>query len=169
MKGSRVIFAAAAVGVCFGVGQVVSFAQSKAGSPVTGVWRVVEVTTTGQNARTVTNPQPGLYIFTANHYAIEMVNRDAPRSELPPEGQRTDKQIADAFGPFTANAGSYEVKGNEITFKRMVAKDPGNMKAGNFQIVTFRLEGKSTLFVTGKANDAGPAQNPTTIKLTRIE
>jgi hypothetical protein len=166
MNGSRVILAAA-VGVV-GVYGIVGMAQ-KSTSPVTGVWRVAEVTTTGQNARKVTAPQPGLYIFTSGHYAIETVNTDSARPDLPPPDKRTDKQIADAFGPFTANAGSYEVKGNEVTFKIEVAKNPATMRAGSFQISTFRLEGKNTLLLTTKANNDGPAQNPFTTKLTRIE
>src|SRR5215831_10089925 len=138
-------------------------------SPVIGVWQVAEVTTTGPNARTVAKPQPGLFIFTAGHYAQERVTADAPRAELPPADQRTDKQTADAFGPFAANAGTYDVKDNEITIKRMVAKDPTAMKAGNLQVLTFRLDGRDALWLTPKANQTGPVQNPTTIKLTRSE
>ena len=167
-RSSRVVLAAAAVSMCLGVGQLVTRAQGKT-SPVTGVWKVTEVTTTGPNARKTTNPQPGMIIFTASHYATVRVTSDAPRAELPPPDQRTDKQMAEAFGPFVANAGTYEIKGNEITTKELVAKNPGAMKPGTFVIQTFRMEGKDTLWLTQKANANGPAQNPTTLKLTRIE
>jgi len=50
-----------------------------------------------------------------------------------------------------------------------VAKNPATMKAGRFQTYTFRLEGKDTVWLTQKATDEGPAQNPATIKLRRIE
>jgi len=166
----RFLAAGMAVGIVVGLAQSVGMAQSgKSTSPLIGVWRVAEVTTTGPNARKITNPQPGLLIVTAGHYANERVTSDAPRPELPPADKRTDKQVADAFGPFNANAGTYEIKGNEITAKRMVAKNPATMKAGNFEVDTFRLEGKDTLWVTAKATGDGPVQNPTTIKYIRIE
>src|SRR5262249_32780978 len=154
------------VGILVGLAQGIGVAQSKSTSPLIGVWRVAEVTVTGPNARKITSPQPGLFIFTARHYALETVTSDAPRPELPPADKRTDKQIVDAFGPFTANAGSYEIKGNEVTNKVIVAKNPGTMKAGRFQIYSFRSEGKDTLWLTQKATDEGPAQDPVTFKLT---
>jgi hypothetical protein len=58
---------------------------------------------------------------------------------------------------------------NEITIKRVVAKDPTAMKAGNLQVLTFRLEGKDALWLRPKANQTGQVQNPTRVKLTRIE
>lgn len=156
------------VGLLVCEGQSFSVAESKSASPVVGVWQVAEVTTTGPNGHKNASPQPGLYIFAASHYAQERVTSDTPRAELPTT-ERTDKQVADAFGPFNANAGSYEVKGNEIWFKRVVAKSPATMKAGNFEIDTFRMEGKNSLWLTPKETAEGQPRNPTTVKLTRIE
>ena len=169
MSGAQSDPVGAAAGIIVSVGHIVGVAQSKSASPLMGAWKVAEVTRTGARAGKTTSPQPGLYIFTAGHYAVETVNSDAPRPDLPPAETRTDKQVAEAFGPFTANAGSYEIKGNEVTTHVMVAKNPGTMKDGSFQLVTFRLEGKNTLWLTQKSNSNGPAQNPTTIKLKRIE
>jgi len=146
----------------------VGIAQSKSGSPVLGVWRVAEVTTTGPNGHKNTDPQPGLYIFTARHYAQERVTSDTPRVELPTAG-RTDDQVAEAFVPFNANAGTCDVKGDEIHYKRVIAKNPATMKAGNFEIDTFRMEGNNTLWLTPKETAEGQPPNPATIKLTRIE
>jgi hypothetical protein len=47
---------------------IIPIAQGGA-SPVTGVWKVAEVTFTEPKARTLTNPQPGIRIFTATHYS----------------------------------------------------------------------------------------------------
>ena len=165
----RLLTAAILVVVLGSIAQMVSVAQSgSASSPVIGVWRVSEVTFTGPNARTVKNPQPGIVIFTPRYYSIESVNTEAPRPELPLEGA-TDKQRADAFGPFTGNAGTYAVKGNELTRTIMVAKNPRAMNNGNFNVETFKMEGKNTLWLTDKADSRGPAANPTTVKLTRLE
>jgi hypothetical protein len=95
------------------------------------------------------------------------VTSDTPRPELPL--QATDKQVADAYRPFTANAGTYEIKGDELTYKIIVGKSPETMHEGNFRVVTFRMEGKDTLWLTQKATPAGALTNPTTVKLTRLE
>ena len=139
-----------------------------ANSPVVGVWRVAEIAVTGPNASTIKTPQPGLVIFTQRHYSIDMVTSDAPRPELPAQGP-TDKQIADAFGPFTGNAGTYAIKGTELTRTPVAAKSPNAMSSGVFQVDTIKMEGKDTLWLTPKANRAGPVANPTTLKLTRVE
>jgi hypothetical protein len=170
MRTKSLLTAGVLVGVLIAIAQIVSFAQrGSSNAAVIGVWRVSEVTTTGPNGRKTTNPQPGVRIFTQRYYSIDEVTSDAPRPELPPQGKATDKQVADAFGPFTGQAGTYEIKGNELTTKRIAAKNPGTMKAGTFTTVTFRMEGKDTLWLTAKTDQNGPIANPTTTKLTRLE
>lgn len=93
---------------------------------------------------------------------------DKPRPELP-EKDATDKQVADAFRPFVAQGGTYEIKGNEIITRPITAKNPNAMRKGAFQTSTFRLEGGDTLWLVSKANANGPFANPTTLKLTRLE
>jgi len=156
--------------VLIGVVQIVGSAQrGGSNSAVIGVWRVSELTVTGPNARKVTNPQPSVVIFTQRYFSIDEVTSNAPRPELPPSDKRTDKQIADAFGPFIAQAGTYEIKGNEITYKRIAAKNPATMRSGDFIVDTFKMEGKNTLWVTSKTNQNEPVANPPTRKLTRLE
>ena len=166
---TRHLSAAIFIVVLGAIAQTDGIAQSgNANAPVIGVWRVSEITRTGPNAGTVKNPQPGIVIFTARHYSIDMVTSDAPRPELPAQGA-TDKQVADAFGPFTGNAGTYAIKGNELTRTPVAAKSPNAMSSGIFQVETIKMEGKDTLWLTPKANRAGPVANPTTLKLTRVE
>jgi hypothetical protein len=88
---------------------------------------------------------------------------------LPPPDKATDKQIAEAFVPFTANAGTYEIRGDELTTKRITAKNPAEMRAGNSLTFTFRLDGRDTLWLTSKTDENGPPANPTAVKLTRLE
>src|ERR1700722_14775735 len=152
----RCLWAAGFLGVLLGVVQIVGFAQrASSSSPVIGVWRVSEVTQTGPNARSRTNLQPNVVIFTRGYYSLTAVESDAPRPELPAQGA-TDKQSADAFRPFVGRAGTYEIKGNEITFKVIAAKSPNAMRAGRFQVLTFRMEGDNTLWLVDKANEDGP-------------
>jgi hypothetical protein len=178
MQSSRVskrmaVPAAAIVVFLLSVSQVVGVAQrGTASSPIVGVWRVTERTTTGPNGKKNASPQPGVRIFTAHYYSTNVVTTDAPRPEL--ADNATDKQVADAFGPFTANAGAYEIKGNEILIKTIVAKLPAAMRPGSGETLTFRMEGKDTLWLTQKPGAAAlgadrPVENPTTWKLTRLE
>jgi hypothetical protein len=156
-----------ALSLCVLVALAVVVAQQKPGN-IQGVWRVAEATFTGPNARTVKSPQPGIRIFTQRHYSINDVTTEKPRAEHPPQGQATDKELADAFGPYTGQAGTYELKGAEITLRVVSAKSPNAMRSGNFTTLTFRFDGEA-LVLTGKANAAGPIANPTTLRLTRIE
>jgi hypothetical protein len=163
------LLAAGFLGVLLGVVQIVGFAQrGNSNASIIGVWRMAEATSTGPNARTVTNLQPSVAIFTRGYYSLDFVSSDAARPELPAQGA-TDKQIADAYRAFVGQAGTYEIKSNEITVKTVVAKNPNLMRAGNFTTRTFRMEGNNTLWLTEKANENGPVANPGTVKLTRLE
>lgn len=157
-------------GVVIGMTGIVGHAQlGNSNSSVIGVWRVTEITFKGPNERTVTQPQPGIVIVTPRYYSRNIVTSDAPRPELPSPDKLTDKQIADAFGPFIANAGTYEIRGDELTTKRITAKNPAEMRDGNFLTFTFRLEGRDTLWLTSKMDENGPLANPTAVKLNRLE
>ena len=147
-----------------------ALSQSAAGkNPLQGVWKVTEITTTGPNAATNKTPQPGFIIFTAGYYSMSTVNTDKPRADLPTDiNTASAAQLRDAWGPFTGQSGTYEIKGSEVTRHPLASKTPAVMKSGNFSTDMFKIEGK-TLTLVGKANQAGPVTNPNTIKLTRVE
>ena len=149
---------------------VAAFAQSRTGqTPLQGVWRVAEVTTTGPNAATNRSPQPGFYIFTGRHYSIVTVNSANPRPDLPQDtNTATAAQLNAVWGPFTGQSGTYEVSGSTVTTRPLAAKNPGVMASGNFATSSFKVEG-STLTLTSTGGQRGPAANPTTTKLTRVE
>ena len=143
-------------------------AQSKA--KLQGAWRVAEVKSTGPNARTNSNPQPGLVLFTGKYYSIMTVNSEQPRPDTPADAAKaTGQQLAAVWGPFTANSGAYEISGDTIVVHPQVAKNPQVMRAGSSTTYSFKLDGK-TLTVTMIKDVGGAAvANPTTIKLTRVE
>ena len=145
-------------------------AQDGRGNPtIVGVWKITQVTTTGSNARTNTNPQPSIRIFTARHFSVTDVTAEKPRPDLPPPDKRTDKQIRDVIEGFQARAGTYELKGNELVYQLSVTMVPNYMKAGVTLTSTVRFEGNNTVYLTSKTDPNGPVANPSTIKLTRIE
>ena len=148
------------------------FAQSRsaAAPSLQGVWRIVEVTTTGPGASKNTAPQPSLYIFTARHYSLIRVNGTTTRADLPEDQTKaTAAQLLAAYGnAVTAQSGTYEVAGGKLTLRPLVAKNPATMKGGVFNTSSYKLDGSTLTFVSESSN-TGPVASPTTFKLMRVE
>jgi hypothetical protein len=162
---SGIIAAAAANGI-------VTFAQSKPTqrSPLQGVWRIVETTVTGPNARVVDMTKAGLgglIIVTERHWSFNTETGDKPRPPLPGASATADDLRA-TWGPFDAQAGTYEMNGNETTLRDIAAKSPALLQPGAFIVVSFRREG-DTAWITQVRSQAGPFPNPVTWKLSRLE
>ena len=138
-----------------------------------GAWRVSEIVSTGANASTNSSPQPGLYIFTKAHYSVTTVNGTTARKDVTPA--KDPAKLTDAeklaryemWNPFTANSGTYEVKGNTLTTKVMIAKNAGFMAAPTPLVREFKIDGKTLTLVQKSA--AGQPVSQTTTKLTRVE
>ena len=86
-------------------------------SAVEGVWKTVHFTTADGEGNEVTTPN--LTIITATHFATV---RAGQREQLPEDP--TDEQLLAAWDVFNANAATYEVEGNEMCTKLIVAKSP---------------------------------------------
>ena len=149
----------------------VAFAQGGAAPSIEGVWRIAEIVTTGANASKNTTPQPSLVIFARGHYSFLSVNGTTPRKALEPAkdpAKLTDaEKIAryDQWQPFTANSGTYEIKGTTLTRRPIVAKNVAAMT--NTSIVEeFKLE-KDALWLTNKS-PAGQPSSETQTRLVRI-
>lgn len=135
------------------------------------MWRVAEITTTGPNGTTNRQPQPGLWILTGKHFSIVRVNSEKPRPNLSAaeESKASTAELLAVYGnAFTAMAGAYELTGDRLTTRAMVATRNGPMSPGSFQICSFALDG-STLVLTNAETNQGPVANPTTWKLVRLE
>ena len=142
------------------------------GPSLEGVWRVTEVVVTGANPSTNKAPQPGLYLFAKKHYSVVLVRGAAARKDIPAAKDATKLTDAEkmaryeAWDPFTANAGTYEVKGNTLTTRPIVAKMPSVM-GGEAQTREFKIDGK-TLTLIQKSGADQPASETRTV-LTRVE
>jgi hypothetical protein len=146
--------------------QMAGSAQRASANPLFGVWRVSEITYTGPNAKKVSSPQPGIFIVTGRYYSMQAVISDTPRREIPSHNA-TLPQYGMAFKNFAADSGTYDVTGNELTFKPVVAKTPAVL---DYSVVdTFELEGTDTMWLTQKSDQGGLVANPVTIKLLRVE
>ena len=132
-----------------------------------GVWQVVEVTITGPGARVV-KPHATLIIFSGKHYSRTEVHAEQPRPVVIDAAKATADELRAVWGPFVAEAGTFELSGDILTLRPTVAKNPAAMAGGAFTVMSYRLNG-NVLTVTQVRNQNGPSPNPSTIKLTRVE
>ena len=143
--------------------------QSKR-EPLPGVWQAVEVTVAGRGARTITvpEPRPNLIIVTARHYSRVEVHAEGPRPIPADLTKANATELRAVWGPFVGEAGTYEVTGNRITMRPIVAKDPAVMGPGSFITYSYKLD-RDTLWLTQQRNQNGPIANPVSVKAIRVE
>jgi hypothetical protein len=144
-------------------------AQSK-GDSIQGVWRVVEATVTGPGARTIPfGERPNLTLITGKHYSRVEVQADGPRQVLTDVAKATADELRAVWGPFVAEAGTYEITpGGLVTMRPIASKNPAVMGPGVFITYAYKLDG-NTLSLTQQRNQNGPFANPFTLKLVRVE
>jgi hypothetical protein len=155
----------AAIAFVLGLGCASAHAQSSTG--LVGVWRVAEIVS--PKGETDFSPQPTVYIFTAQHYSHVSVTSSKPRpNHTGPDV--TDSQKLEMWEPFTATAGTYELRGNEFTIRPMVAKNPAFMAAGSSTTFEFTVDGKS-IWIRATRTPAGPipAAVANRVRLVRLE
>ena len=132
-----------------------------------GVWQLVKVEHNGgPNAGTVNNSQPGLMIFTGKYYSMVVVISDKPRTDVEDLSKATAAELQATLGPFVANSGTYDISGDTLTTRPMVAKMPKIMSSGSSATHSFKLEG-DTLTMTNSAAITGSTPSLWTFK--RVE
>jgi hypothetical protein len=130
-----------------------------------GVWKLTEVVTTGPDARLIPNVQPMISFVNKKHMGILGYMSDKPMPELPQNP--TDAQVVAALNSLWARADTYEVNGNTVSLRNIVAKDT-NTKPGDILIARYRFEA-DTLLMTVISDKNGPLENPYILKFTRLE
>jgi hypothetical protein len=159
--------------LCLVVPTVGSSKKTSTAGSLEGVWKIVEMVTTGANASTITTPQPSLVIFTKGHYSFLYVHGAQPRPQFAPAkdpDNLTDaEKIAryEQWSRFTANAGTYEVKGSTLTRRPLVAKNETVMAKNSSLANEVKLEG-NTLWLIEKS-EAGQPASETRARLKRVE
>ena len=149
---------------------------------IQGVWRNVErvipaATAPGDRSDpfghvpvgTQTTVQPGLLIFTKNHYSRTTDTAVEPRPKLDyAAANPTAEELQARWGPFQANAGTYELSGDTLTLHPFVAKEPREQGGDSFARLAVKLEG-NTLSLTPIANSRGRIAAGVTSKYVRVE
>ena len=119
---------------------------------------------------TQTDLQPGLLILTARHYSRTTDTAVGPRptaAYVTPD-KPTVAELQARWGPFQANAGTYELSGNTLTLRVLVSKDPGNQGGDTFARLTVAVDG-NRLSLTPVENDAGRIVAGVTTRYIRVE
>lgn len=132
-----------------------------------GVWKITEarvVPQAGQKTapREIKDPQPGIIIFTRNHFSW-VDNHGGPLPEL----QDKDPDLAyfaTAFNQLTAFSGTYDVHGSSILAPIIVSKMPSITSKESSLNFDFKFEGDA-LVLTWHA----PDNNQVIFKLERLE
>lgn len=156
------------------LGVTVFASQSATSQPsrpsIQGVWRVVEATITGPSARTISfADRPNLTIITDKHYSRVEVQADGPRPVLSDVAKASADELRAVWGPFVAEAGTYEATPDGlITMRPIASKNPAVMGPGVFITYTYKLDG-DVLRLTQQRNQNGPFTNPFSLKLLRVE
>ena len=107
-------------------------------------------------------------VVTAKHYSRVQVESEGTRPMVADVTKASAEELRATWGPFYAEAGTYEVSGNTITMRPVAAKNPAAMTAGAFTTWSFTMEGNA-LRVTAERNQNGPIADRVTVKLVRVE
>jgi hypothetical protein len=148
-----------------------TFAQTK--TQLQGVWKIAEVIIPENGTTTtVSNPQPGLIIFTKGYYSVAVVRGVQPRPAVAPPKDSLkltdDEKIArfEEWNTFVANSGTYEIKGSMLIRHPIVAKNVSVMTKETPTVNEFKLEGTNTLWLNPTPDRL--ATEPR-VKYTRVE
>ena len=139
-------------------------ASAQSTNTLEGAWRVDALI--GPGERVIEDPQPGLLLFTGRYYSYTFVTSQGPRAPLP-LGPATPELLVGAWNPFTANAGTFETRGDVMTRRPLVAKSPAAMAAGAFNEYTFRMSA-DTMWITPVRTETGEIRAATTARYIRV-
>ena len=151
-----------------------SAVSSQTKTQVEGVWKIAEVLVPPKNpaekGTTITSPQPSLIILTKGYYSFLVVREERPAfaPAKDPANLTDAEKIAryEQWRPFTANSGTYEVKGSMLQMHPIVAKSVEVMTSGTAITWELKAEAPNSLWLIP------PSARATTdprLKLTRLE
>jgi len=149
---------------------VASVAHAQRPASIQGVWKIVETQAPG--AAVNTKPQPSVFLFTKKYYSFSGVTTAETRQKNSPtlRGQ----QLADAekialyeeWRGYASDAGTYEIQGNTLKTRPIVAKNQGVM-VGADNVYDVTTDGKTMTLVS--KSDSGYGQIGMRTRLTRVE
>jgi Lipocalin-like domain len=132
-----------------------SSVMTAAEGPLQGAWQVSPI-----------SGMAGIFIFAGKHYS--MMAASPGRPDITDLSKATADDIRALYGPMMGNAGVYEIAGNQVTIRPVVAKIPVVMKPGAYEVYEFKIE-NNNLTLTQRRNVRGPVERGNVWMLTRVE
>jgi len=163
---SNILVAVTVLSATVLVATVSSLKASESREAFEGVWKTVEVVVPGPTPQAFRTPAT-LAIFHGQHYSRVEVHAEGARPVLKDPATASADELRAVWGPFLAEAGTFEVTGNNLTMQATVAKNPAAMMSGAMSVYTYQRNG-DTLTLTQIRTPSGPSA-PVTIKLARVE
>lgn len=153
----------------------ISAVQNPKKNQLEGVWKVAEVIPPGSNtpdkpSATITNPQPGLIMFTKGYYSGMAITANKARATFTPAKDPSNLTDAEKisryehWSQFIANAGSYEFSGTSLTMHILVAKN--QERIGSTVTYEIKLEEPKTFWLIPPADRT---TSDARVKFTRLE
>ena len=141
--------------------------ESQPAIRLTGVWKVAEIVSPAGVRHS--SPQPTMYLFTSRYYSHVSVTSPTPRPNHTGPNL-TETQRLEMWEPFSATAGTYEVRGNEFTIRPLVAKNPAFMEPGSFTTFELVAEGND-IWIRASVGPGGPIPQAAAnrVRLVRLE
>ncbi len=141
--------------------------ESQPAIRLTGVWKVAEIVSPAGVRQS--SPQPTMYLFTSRYYSHVSVTSPTPRPNHTGPNL-TETQRLEMWEPFSATAGTYEVRGNEFTIRPIVAKNPAFMEPGSFTTFELVAEGND-IWIRASVGPGGPIPQAAAnrVRLVRLE
>jgi len=139
-----------------------------AAQTVAGAWRLDEIATSGSDAKAAKFSNPNIYLFTKGHFSIIRIEGDKPRSTDSWTTMTRDQVVDTYVKQFTASGGTYDMKGNTLTMRTTIAKNPNIMTRGDWIAYTVKIN-RRTMTLTASATNEGPIKNPMVMTLTRLD
>jgi hypothetical protein len=133
-------------------GQSSSAGKSKTSS-IQGSWEIIEQKFTSKDSSNTSTPFRSILIFTDKFYSITTAGVDRPSWPQTPTGEKVSyENLENAYQNFTSNAGHYEIKGDSILYKIIVAKSPNFMNDIKNYSQAFALNGDKLITYTSSAS-----------------
>jgi hypothetical protein len=139
------------------------------GTALEGAWVLQDMSYAKPPAFKVNKPT-GMLLLTGTHFATVALMDSSPRPGVGASGAtaKTMDELLATWGPVRAQAGTFQVSGNKVTWRTTIAKGSEPMAAGMFTEDTITIKGDSLVLVSTR-NQGGPTANPVTRRFVRAK
>jgi len=116
--------------------------DARAQESIEGVWRVSRIDRDVDNTSN-SDPDPGLVIFTGQHYSIVWTPESNSTNSFAQRWVPTDEEKLKRYGEIVVNTGRYEIDGDQIRVRPIVSRVPEFI--GGLMIYEYEWSGENLI------------------------